>query len=197
MSVRLPGPERRRQLLHVAVREFGSRGYHDTSMNQLADAAGVTKPVLYQHFESKRELYLEVLRDLGRHLREQVATATAAAPDPHSMVEAGFVAYVAFFAEDPSAFTVLFGDSSRQDDEFAAEAHAVEASIAEAIVEHIRIEDLTRDERLTLAYGIVGMAEGATRHWISLDGGADTALLARLLAEMAWYGLRGRSPGRF
>ena len=57
--MRLPAAERRRQLLQTATEVFAVRGYHDSAMNDIADAAGVTKPVLYQHFESKRELYLE------------------------------------------------------------------------------------------------------------------------------------------
>ena len=61
MSVRLPGPARRRQLLETALPIFARVGYHDAAMNDIADAAGVTKPVLYQHFASKRELFLAVV----------------------------------------------------------------------------------------------------------------------------------------
>src|SRR6266540_6187988 len=132
MTVRLPAPERRRQLLGVAIEEFGSRGYHDTSMNRLADAAGVTKPVLYQHFASKRELYLELLRDIGGRLRDAIANATLRAATPHAQVEAGFGAYFRFFADDHHAFVVLFGDGARKDEQFAALSHEVEASIAES-----------------------------------------------------------------
>ena len=63
---RLPAARRRRQLLDVALELFAARGYHTTSMNDIAEAAGVTKPVLYQHFRSKRELYLELLEDVRR-----------------------------------------------------------------------------------------------------------------------------------
>jgi len=50
MAARLPAPRRRRQLLDVALAVFGESGYHDASMDSVAEAAGVTKPVLYQHF---------------------------------------------------------------------------------------------------------------------------------------------------
>ena len=67
MNVRLPAHERRRQLLDVALDVFAADGFHSTSMNDVAEAAGVTKPVLYQHFASKRQLYLELLTPkLGR-----------------------------------------------------------------------------------------------------------------------------------
>jgi AcrR family transcriptional regulator len=68
MAVRLPAPERRRQLLDVALEAFSARGFHPTSMHEIAEAAGVTKPVLYQHFSSKRELYLELLDDVAGRL---------------------------------------------------------------------------------------------------------------------------------
>ena len=68
MAARLPAPRRRRQLLDVALDAFAERGFHRTSMDDVAEAAGVTKPVLYQHFGSKRELYLELLDDVGRQL---------------------------------------------------------------------------------------------------------------------------------
>ena len=64
MKTRMPAAERRAQLLDVALRVFGEKGFHDTSMNDIAEAAGVTKPVLYQHFGSKRALFRELLREL-------------------------------------------------------------------------------------------------------------------------------------
>ena len=59
--MRLPAAERRDQLLGTAVHVFAENGYHGTSMNDVADAAGVTKPVLYQHFSSKRDLLSALL----------------------------------------------------------------------------------------------------------------------------------------
>jgi AcrR family transcriptional regulator len=74
---RLPAAERRSQLLEVAVRVFARDGFHATSMNDVAEAAGVTKPVLYQHFGSKRDLFVELLTEIGAELRDTVAKATA------------------------------------------------------------------------------------------------------------------------
>ena len=68
MSSRLSASARREQLLDVALAAFARNGYHETSMNDIADAAGVTKPVLYQHFESKRELYQALLDDVGARM---------------------------------------------------------------------------------------------------------------------------------
>ena len=71
-SVRMPAAKRREQLLRVARHVLANRGYYETTMAEIADSAGVTKPVLYQHFESKRDLYAAVLHDIGARLREAV-----------------------------------------------------------------------------------------------------------------------------
>src|SRR3954466_15522524 len=126
MSTRLPAARRRRQLLDVALEVFAENGFHRTSMEDIADAAGVTKPVLYQHFRSKRELYLELLDDVGAHLMEDIEKAVAAAPGPRQQVEAGFVAYFRFVGHRQSAFNLLFGGGARRDEEFADAVRKVE-----------------------------------------------------------------------
>lgn len=161
-------------------------------MKSLADAAGVTKPVLYQHFTSKHELYLELLRDVGSRLREAIALALAEAATAHERVEAGFHAYFTFFSKEPYAFEVLFGDSARKDEAFATESHAVEAAVAENIAALITIEGLSDDDRRVLAFGIVGLAEGASRFWMMRGFDLDPATLATQVADLMWYGLRGR-----
>src|SRR5438477_8464270 len=112
MSTRLPAPRRRRQLLDVALKVFADRGYHATSMNDIAEAAGVTKPVLYQHFRSKRALYLELLEDVGRRLQDAIEKATASAGGPREQVTAGFTAYFRFVADQRTAFQLLFGSGA-------------------------------------------------------------------------------------
>src|SRR3954453_17939880 len=115
MSPRLPAARRRTQLLQVALGVFPDNGFHVTSMNDIAEAAGVSKPVLYQHFRSKRELYLELLEDVGGGLRDAIGKATSEAPGPRQQVEAGFAAYFQFVADHRSAFRLLFGGGSRRD----------------------------------------------------------------------------------
>ena len=75
--MRLPAAERREQLLTVAVDVFASNGFHKTSMNDVAEAAGVTKPVLYQHFDSKQDLYLALLDEAGNRLRSAITKAVS------------------------------------------------------------------------------------------------------------------------
>ena len=189
-AARLPAARRREQLLDVALQVFGDLGFHPASMNDVAEAAGVTKPVLYQHFRSKRELYKQVLTDVGDHLLDAITKATAAARSPHEQVELGFVAYFRFVEANEAAFRVLFGGGTRRDEEFAAQVAIVEGAIAEAIAALIDVEELTVDQRRQLAHGLVGLAEGSSRLW--MDGGAKEPAedVARLMANLAWRGLR-------
>ena len=191
---RLPAARRRRQLLDVATDVFASNGFHATSMDQIAEAAGVTKPVLYQHFRSKRQLYLELLEDVGARLTEGIAKATAGADGPRQQVTAGFGVYFEFVVRQRSAFRLLFGSGARRDEEFADAVRKVETDIAELIAPLIEagIDD---DHRRLLAHGLIGLAEGVSRNVVANDDDADPGELARRVAELAWAGLRGIRPG--
>src|SRR4029450_1092946 len=117
MAMRLPAEQRRRQLLDVACDVFATTGFHATAMDDIAEAAGVTKPVLYQHFPSKRALYLELLENTGEQLLTQLPPATPPLPAGRARVEAGFRAYFRFVTGNRSAFRLLFGTSIRTDPE--------------------------------------------------------------------------------
>lgn len=190
-ATRLPAARRRQQLLEVALQVFGERGFHPASMNDVAEAAGVTKPVLYQHFRSKRDLYREVLGDIGDQLLAEIGKATTAARSPQQQVELGFLAYFRWVAANEAAFRVLFGGGTRRDEEFAGMVVLVEAAIAEAIAALIDVEGLDEEARRRLAHGLVGLAEGASRTWMADADRESPEALARLIADFAWGGLRG------
>ena len=189
MQTRLPASARRRQLLDAALEAFAARGFHATSMNDVAEAAGVTKPVLYQHFGSKRALYQELLDDVAATLEARIHEATATA-SPREQVEAGFRAYFTFVAERRSRFTLLFGSGARRDAEFTGTVARLEASVAEWVASLIDA-DLDDAHRRTLAYGIVGLAEATSRHWVSGALDLDPEALSAQAADLAWKGLRG------
>jgi AcrR family transcriptional regulator len=190
MAIRLSADERRSQLLSHALGVFAEQGFHATSMNQVAEAAGVTKPVLYQHFGSKRVLYRELLAEVGHQLLETIVKATADAESPHQQVEQGARAYLSWVAADANGFRLLFGGGARRDEEFARDVRAVEASVAESIAELITA-DVEPEHRLVLAHAILGLAEGSLRHLVGTNTAFDTDVLARQLADLAWAGLRG------
>ncbi len=195
MAARLPAPERRRQLLDVALEVFAENGYHATSMNAVAEAAGVTKPVLYQHFRSKKALYRELLDDVSGRLEEAITKAIATASGPRQQVRAGFRSYFGFVTDHPAAFTILFGGGRSRDDELAGATRRVEAAIAEAIAPLIDVEGLDAEDRRLLAHGIVGLTEGTSRHWVARGHEPSAGELADRVAELAWAGLRGVRPG--
>jgi AcrR family transcriptional regulator len=187
---RLPAARRRQQLLDVALEVFAARGFHPTSMNDLAEAAGVTKPVLYQHFRSKRELYRELLDDVGNRLGAAIEKATSEAAGPREQVERGFTAYFGFVDDHQAAFQILFGGGTRRDEEFARRVAEVEEAMADRIAVLIDVEGLDPERRRFLAHGIVGLAESTVRHWLRNDRPVPPEELARTAAALAWGGLR-------
>jgi AcrR family transcriptional regulator len=193
MAVRLPAHQRRRQLLDVALEVFAAHGFHRTSMDQVAEAAGVTKPVLYQHFGSKRKLYLELLEDVGANLTDQIAKATSTATTPREQVVAGVRCYFDFVVGNRSGFTLLFGSGARRDDEFNDVVRRFEDGIAELVAPLIDVP-ISEGHRRLLAHGLVGLAEGVSRHWVAGTIDVDPQLAARQVAELAWGGLRGVRP---
>ena len=159
-------------------------------MNDVAEAAGVTKPVLYQHFASKRKLFVELLEDVGSRLGVLIADATASADAPREKVERGFSAYFRWIDGNRAAFSLLFRGSVRLDAEFADAVHHVESFLAESIATLIEA-DLDDEHRRTIAHGIVGLAEGTGRHWIDDELDLDPDILGRQVADLAYAGLRG------
>ncbi len=196
MSTRLPAAVRRTQLIETAIEVFAADGYHDTTMERIAAAAGVTKPVVYRHFDSKRDLFLELLNEVGRQLAATVSAATAEASTPQEQVRLGFQAYFEFVAREGHSFRLLFGDGVRADPDFAEAVHGVEREIAGIIAGLIEIDGVDEADRLVLAHGIVGMAEATGRHWHVRGRPDDAGRLAERVSDLAWSGLRGHPQPR-
>lgn len=195
-TTRLPAAERREQLLQVALETFAAKGFHETSMNEVAEAAGVTKPVLYQHFASKKALYNELVDEMGARLERVIFEAAVGAEGPRQQVEAGFRAYFRWAIGQGAAFRVLFSDRNRADSELAEAVVRVESVVADRVASLIDIPGLSDDERHVLAFGIVGIAESTSRHWLQLGlgEGRDADAFADKVARLAWSGLRGITP---
>jgi AcrR family transcriptional regulator len=147
--------------------------------------------VLYQHFASKRDLYLAVLEDVAERLRTAVLGAAGTATTPRGRVEAGFQAYVAAVVEDRWGFRLLFSGVNRQDPEFNAVSSRAERLMAGGIAELITVEGMSDEHCLVLAHGVVGLAEGMARHWLTGASTLTAEDLARDLTGLAWAGLRG------
>jgi len=186
----------------VALERFAANGFHGTSMEEIAEAASVTKPVLYQHFGSKSTLYLELLGTVGQELLREVTERAAAETDPYRRVLAGFRAYFLFVCERTSAFQLLFGGGARQADEFADAVRGLEASVATTIAAFIDA-DIDDDHRDLLGYAIVGLAEVTARLWVSRHeddlstslNPVEAEVFAVRLADLVWAGLRALPGG--
>lgn len=195
---RLSAESRRRQLIDVALETFAQSGYEATTMEDIATAAGVTKPLLYQHFTSKRSLYLELIDDVTSRLLEALASATAAEPNWHRRVEVGMTAYFRFLWHNESAVRMLFGVPPEE--ELARGLRRIEDAIAGFVAPLIEA-DIDESHRHTVAAAVVGMTEGVTRDWlrnrerlgapvISEESENEVLHLGLRLAEFAWGGLR-------
>lgn len=186
---------RRRQILDVALTAFSTSGYHDTSMTDIADALSITKPVVYQYFDSKRSLYLELLHDVGDDLLNSVTKAVAGTGDPRQQTERGMVAYFAWVARNKEAFALLFESSARVDGEFAHIVSEFEDGAARAISPFIAVDAEGTDVH-TFAVGLVGMAEAVSRQVIRSQQEFDPEALGALVASLAWGGLRSLGQSR-
>lgn len=193
--MRLPAEQRRLQLLDVARDIFAERGFHATSMDDLASAAGITKPVLYQHWPSKRALYVELLESVGAQLLAELGRATGSASTGRERVEQGFAAYFRWVTAHPSSFRLLFGASVRNDSEFAEVAERT-LSAAVTAVEPLIDLAVPPEQRAVLANAIVGVAEATSRRALADTGELDDPeQLASWLSELTWFGLRGVRAG--
>lgn len=190
MATRLPAAERRAGLVEAALAVFSAEGFQAATMDAVASEAGVTKPVLYQHFPSKRDLFRGLLHDVAGQLHREVEEAVGQATGPQDMVRRGVRTFFTFVADHPDEFRLLFGEGVRADEEFAAEVRLFERSMADAIAELIDIDGLEPAGRLVLAHGIVGLTESTARHWALGGSGLDLDTVIEHVADLAWHGLR-------
>ncbi len=191
-SSRLPANERRQQLLCVALQVFARLGYHENSMNALASEAGITKPVLYQHFASKHDLFKELLAQTGDRLLMAISEQTSGNGTHQHDLKTRFLAYYRFFDQSPDAYAVLYGASLGNDPEFRHDRKRVQDAFAEWLARQIKADD--HGDALAIAAGVIGIAEGMSRHWMEEGRCRSVDEMATLTAEFAWSGL-DRSSG--
>ncbi|MDA2946158.1 MAG: TetR/AcrR family transcriptional regulator [Actinomycetota bacterium] len=191
---RLTAAARREQILDVALEIFGRSGYHGASMNEIAEAAGVTKPVLYQHFDSKSDLFSALLDEVGTRMRTAISKATADADDGKSQTRLGFLAYFRWVATDHDGFRLLFGGAARHDAEFTEQVRRITSDAASAIAPLIAV-DLDPERRRIISHALVGLAEGASRRLLDKGTEFDPDEIAATVSALAWAGLRALNDG--
>jgi AcrR family transcriptional regulator len=189
---RLPRLARRAQLLAAAQEVFVAQGYHAAGMDDIADRAGVSKPVLYQHFPGKLDLYLALVDQHAEVMVEAVRGALAATTDNKQRVGATIRAYFEFVEREGGAFRLIFESDLTNEDAVRRRVERVTSRCAEAISEVIA-EDagLSPEEAMLLAVGLTGMANVAARYWLATEGSMPRDAAARLLGTLAWRGIGG------
>jgi len=187
---RLTAEARRAQLLSVAREVFAEDGYPGAAMEKIAQRAGVTKPVLYQHFDGKKELYLALLDSDMSRLLAQVSGAIESAHDNPSRIRKGLAAYFNYIEANVDSFRLLFRETMGADPEFRESIDRFHDAAATSIGAIIADETGKSQELAELlARGIMGMSEAAATWWLDRKQEIEKAELVESLAELAWRGL--------
>ena len=188
----MPRLARRRQLLDAAREVFVARGYHAAAMDEIADRAGVSKPVLYQHFPGKQELYLALLDESVEQLIEAVRTALRSTTENRQRVTATFSAYFGYVTEHRGTFRLVFESDFANDPAVRERLDAANRKCADMVSQVIK-EDagLADDEAHLLGIGLVGMAQVSARYWLGTLGTIPREAAEQLVARLAWRGISG------
>jgi AcrR family transcriptional regulator len=191
-GARLPRGARRLQLLDAAQDVFVANGYHAAAMDDIAGRAGVSKPVLYQHFPGKLELYLALLERNADALVARIHEALDTTHDNKRRVQAAVEAYFAFVDDPAAGFRLLFENDLMSDDAVRDRLDRVTRDCAEAICDVIAEDTgLPDDEAMLLAVALVGTAHVAARYWLADAGRLPRGVAAQLVAQLGWRGIRG------
>lgn len=190
--------QRRAQLLGAAREVFTASGYHSASMEDIGSHAGVSKPVLYQHFPSKLELYLAVLDDDVADLLVTVQEAIQSSPqDNEARLAATIRAYFDFVDRGDQSFRLVFESDLMREPAVAARLEQVGRTLATLAAQAIAADTgLAQDEAMLLGIALTGMAQITARHWLSSGRQIPRAEAAHLIGQLSWRGIRAfpRSP---
>jgi AcrR family transcriptional regulator len=200
MRTRLPRAEREQQMLTAARALFAERGYGAVTMDHVAAAVGVTKPLLYAYFGNKERLYLACMEPAARAMRDEVAEALADAQEPADALELGVQAFFSFVDRDRDAWRVLFDETLPSGGEIARRA-AEHREQLEAMVARLVVARLPRAGRRraameveALSTALLGAAESLARWWLR-TGALSAGEAAELLIATVEPGLRARTTG--
>jgi AcrR family transcriptional regulator len=189
---RMPRDARRAQLLESALDVFVAQGYHAAAMDDIAERAGVSKPVLYQHFPSKLELYLALLEQSSDQIIDATCQALASTTDNQVRVLATVQVFYDYVANEKGAFRLVFESDLTSEPAVRAQVDRVTSVCADEIAKVIREDTGLPDEAShLLAVSLVGMAQVSARYWLDGGGRIDQSQAASLVASLGWRGISG------
>ncbi|GLW50966.1 TetR family transcriptional regulator [Streptomyces sp. NBRC 14336] len=199
----MPRAVREQQMLDAAVRVFGRRGYMAASMDEIAEVAGVSKPLVYLYLNSKEDLFTACIRREAHAL----TAAVRAGVEPHAPADRqlwdGLRAFFTHTAQHPHGWAVLHLQARTHGDVFAAEVTAMREEIVAFVTQLIlaaaraahRDPDLPETEVAGLAEALVGAAESLA-DWANATPGVTARQAAATLMNFAWAGLGNLMDGR-
>jgi len=195
-GARLPRRARRVQLLESALEVFVTQGYHAAAMDDIAENAGVSKPVLYQHFPGKLDLYLALLDQAVEKVIDGTRQALESTDDNKQRVAATMHAFFSYVASDQGEFRLVFESDLTNEPAVRERIDRVTRECSNLIAHVIHDDTGLPDEASQLlAVALVGMGQVSARFWLQ-DRllGSDTIeqdAAASLVAGLAWRGIRG------
>lgn len=206
---RLPRAERELQVLDEAQSLFAARGFRDVTMDAVAAAVGVTKPLLYNYFGNKEQLYLACVARTGNELAEAIDAAVAAAANPGDALKAALRTFFAFVERDERAWRVLYDETlptagiiADAMDGYRARIAAPVAAAFAALERGGVMADAPRaghgpshPEAEALAHGQLAAAEAMSRWWLK-TGALPAGALAELLIDTLEPGLAQRAASQ-
>ena len=193
-SARLTGQERRQRILDAAADAFALDGYHATSIREIAARAGITKPVLYDHFPSKQGLYIELIEAARDELTMRGAAAMRSGAPVELRVRAAIDAFFAYVEARPTAARVLFRPPEG-DSEVIKAAERVQREATAALVELVANErDLLRgaadrDRRLQLFMEFTKRGLHGLAGWWREHPDLPREALVEAVMDLVWRGL--------
>ena len=196
----MTGAQRRRRILDVAADLFAARGYHSTSVGEIAAAAGITKPVLYDHFASKRQLFVELMESIRDELTSRGAAAMSADAPIDVRIRAAIEAFFDYVEQRPAAARVLLV-TPRGEPELIEATQLVQSQATARLTDLLLAEPMLlpgvrnrrrRVELMTefIKQGLHGLAE-----WWADHPDAPKRVLVDAALDVAWSGLRSRLAG--
>ncbi|GAA1152926.1 TetR/AcrR family transcriptional regulator [Ornithinicoccus hortensis] len=186
---RMNRTERRAQLLQAAQESFVHKGYHATAMDDIAERAGVSKPVLYQHFASKQDLYLGLVDLQADRLVALVRAALDSTSDNAERVAACVGAYFEFVDHDPG-YRLIFDSDQSSDPEVRSRLTRVVEACAGAVAGTIQEDTgLPGEQAALLGTACIGLAQSCAERWVAEGRPVAREQAADLVAQVAWRGL--------
>jgi len=191
-GARLSRSARRAQLLLAARDVFAAQGYHAAAMDDIAEKAGVSKPVLYQHFPGKLELYQALLTTYADELVERVSNAITRTDDNRDRVHAAVSAYFDFVAGEGQAYRLVFESDLRGEPEASAVVDGALTRCIDAVADVVTQDaGLDTPRARLLAVGLVGLSQVAAQYWLDSDQSVPRDEAVALMSSLAWKGLAG------